>query len=85
MQKLFLIIILVNIFFASISLAGDKEILELKQTQMQVIEARKGQIQAQSMLLQISFKELERQEAILKDEIKALEEKINGSEGKKKK
>jgi len=63
--------------------ADDKSTLELRQTQMQLIEARQGQIQAQSQLLQITFSELEKQKAILADQIRLLEEKVKKEEPKK--
>lgn len=85
-----LVLVVVTIFFCVfigwvLSHADDKSTLELKQMALQVIEARQGQIQAQSQLLQITFSELEKQKAVVKDEIRLLEERIKKAEGEKKK
>jgi len=80
-----LAVILVGIILlASVVMAGDKDVFDLKKSQLETIEARKGQIQAQSQLLQVTFQELLKQESILRDEIKSLEEKIKKSEPPKK-
>ena len=83
MKRLVLVAIAI-ILLASVAIAGDKETLELKQMALQVIEARQAQWQAQVQLLQISFTESERAKAVLKDEIRLLEEKIKNAEGEKK-
>ncbi len=84
-MKRLVLVVLAMILLASVAWAGsDKEILELKQTQLQVIEARQAQWQLQVQLIQITFTESERAKAVLKDEIRLLEEKIKKAEGEKK-
>ncbi len=83
MKRLMLVVMAV-ILLASVTWADDKETLELKQMAIQVIEARQAQWQAQVQLLQISFTESERAKAVLKDEIRLLEEKIKKGEEPKK-
>ncbi len=83
MKRLILVVVAI-ILLASVAIADDKSTLELKQMTLQVIEARQAQWQAQMQLLQISFTESERAKAVLKDEIRLLEEKIKRAEPPKK-